>query len=160
MFFAKRRWRGACWFLLGAALLFTGFARPPTVTLTWQTVSESDSAGFNVYRVDSAYGERVRVNSSLIPSRGNTSSGARYRLRDTEAQRGQTYAYLLEEVGLNGRSTPHPAFQQTHRVRWLPTETWVGLVVLGSGLIHFGRFGKSPAEAGGKNAVSAKIEHR
>lgn len=160
MFLNFNRWLSACWLLGGVTLLLAGFVAPPAVTLTWRTASEHNSAGFNVYRTHVATAEIVQINNALIASRGSSGSGARYRLRDTEARRGQTYTYTLEEVGLNGRAIPHPAFQQTHRVPQLSSEVWVGAVILLSGLVFYGRFGKSRAEGGEHHAVPAKTKRR
>ncbi len=76
------------------------------IKLNWKTATEVDNAGFNLYRSDSADGTYTKINSSLIPAKGNAVSGARYKFVDAPSSRG-TYYYKLEDVDPNGDSTQH-----------------------------------------------------
>ena len=60
----------ACGAALAVTLAnFTAVAQPDHVLVTWETVSELNNAGFNLYRDTSPAGPGVQVNSTLIPSR-------------------------------------------------------------------------------------------
>jgi len=86
---------------------FTPKAGNNKVTLTWETATEIDNAGFNIYRSDSADGDYQKVNAALIPAQGSATEGAAYGFTDTDAKNRKTYFYKLEDVDLNGASTMH-----------------------------------------------------
>ncbi len=77
------------------------------VTLDWATASETDNAGFNIYRAESPDGEYSRVNAELIPARGSVLEGAQYSFTDTTVQNRKTYYYRLEDIDFSGRATLH-----------------------------------------------------
>jgi hypothetical protein len=77
------------------------------VIFEWTTESEIDNAGFNLYRAESADGEYLKINSSLIPAEGNGTSGATYQYIDNDVKNRTTYYYKLEDIDLNGTSTMH-----------------------------------------------------
>ena len=82
---------------------FSAQATSGGVTLTWETVSEVDNAGFDIYRARSEPGTWTRLNPAMIPSMGpGASGGYSYTWMDTTAQPGATYFYRLEGVGLRG----------------------------------------------------------
>ena len=76
-----------------------------SVILTWKTATEVDNAGFNIYRARSEGGLYTKINNTLIPARGNATSGAWYKFTDTPGE-GKSY-YKLEDVDYNGVSTMH-----------------------------------------------------
>ena len=84
-------------------------ARPAAdrVLLAWETATEVDNAGFNLWRSEAEDGEYVRINETLIPAEGNATSGAAYRYADDDVTRGVTYYYKLEDVNIRGVSTFH-----------------------------------------------------
>jgi hypothetical protein len=87
---------------------FTAEAGPvPSVILRWETTSEIQSLGFNVYRAATAGGTRVRLNEALLTSQTPPGSpmGARYEYVDEGGVIGGSYFYWLEEVGTRGGST-------------------------------------------------------
>ena len=87
------------------------------VIIAWTTASEIDNAGFNLYRSESADGEYVKINPSLIPSQGSPTQGASYEFIDKDVQNRQMYLYKLEDVDLNGTSYMHgPVSVMPHRV--------------------------------------------
>ena len=47
---------------------FTADAQADGVHVGWETTSEIDNAGFNLYRAESASGAQVKLNADLIPS--------------------------------------------------------------------------------------------
>lgn len=96
--------------LPAAVKLLTFAARPAAsgVLLTWETASEHNNVGFNLYRSASLQERGEKVNAGLIPSRSpGGGEGASYNFLDATARPGQTYFYTLEDVDLNGRRTVH-----------------------------------------------------
>ena len=75
--------------------------------MQWTTESEIDNAGFNLYRSESADGEYIKINDSLIPAQGSSTQGASYEFIDTDVKNRKTYYYKLEDIDLNGVSTFH-----------------------------------------------------
>ncbi len=76
------------------------------VILAWQTGTEMDNAGFNIYRARTKDGDYRKINSTLIPASGNASTGADYSYTDAPSVKGK-YFYKLEDVDYNGVSTMH-----------------------------------------------------
>jgi hypothetical protein len=72
------------------------------VTLIWETASEIDNAGFNLYRAETEDGEYAKINESLIPSEGSATQGAMYEFIDIEVLNGHTYYYKLESIDFSG----------------------------------------------------------
>jgi hypothetical protein len=69
------------------------------VRLTWETFSEENAQGFNVYRADALNGPRVRLNASMVAARfPGSHMGAAYELLDSTASPRVTYYYWLEAV--------------------------------------------------------------
>ena len=77
------------------------------VHVNWKTASETDNAGFHLWRSDSVDGSYTRITGNLIPARGTTSSGAEYFYQDTDVEAGSIYWYKLEDIDLSGGSTFH-----------------------------------------------------
>ena len=97
----------------------TDFAAQPfnrKVIIAWQTASEIDNAGFNIYRAEAENGEYTIINAALIPARGSSTQGAAYEFVDTDVKNRKTYWYKLEDVDLNGTSTMHGPITATPRL--------------------------------------------
>jgi hypothetical protein len=77
------------------------------VTLNWTTESEINNSGFNIYRAESENGQYIKINTSLIPTKGSSTQGASYEFVDTNVQNRKTYYYKLEDIDLSGTSTMH-----------------------------------------------------
>ena len=76
------------------------------VRLAWETLSEANNAGFNLYRADDAAGPRTLL--AYVPSQGpGSTQGFAYTYDDLAVQPGQTYWYWLEDVSLSGATTLH-----------------------------------------------------
>ena len=80
---------------------FVAKARGRRVTLSWQTASETELVGFNVWRI--ARGSSQRVNRALIRAEyAGRARGAAYRVVDRSARRGVPYRYRLQLVHRDG----------------------------------------------------------
>jgi hypothetical protein len=77
------------------------------VTLIWNTESELDTAGFNIYRGQPGSTEITKINDALIPAKGSSTTGAEYSYTDTDVKNGVIYTYKLEDVDTNGVVTQH-----------------------------------------------------
>ena len=145
---------GILWLALGA---FTFWQLPSTssVIVTWSTETETDNAGFNLYRgeasaeasadedcVDVAQESYVQVNNQLIPAKGGAVSGSDYSFPDTSAEPDKRYCYQLEDVELSGRTERHPPFFGTaprllDRILYIilaPVSLLVGTALIISGI--------------------------
>ena len=95
---------------------FTATPKAGKVILQWNTESETDNAGFNIYRSESENGEYIKINDSLIPAQGSSTQGASYEFIDTDVKNRKTYYYKLEDIDLNGVSTFHGPVSATPRL--------------------------------------------
>lgn len=78
------------------------------VAVTWETASELDNLGFNLYRGTVSQASSTPINATLIPSSGpGSSEGFFYEWMDGDVEEGQTYFYWLEDVALDGERTLH-----------------------------------------------------
>ncbi len=78
------------------------------ILVTWETASELDNVGFNLYRSEKAEGPYTRLNATLIPPQYPGSVlGGLYEWLDTGVQPGVTYFYKLEDLDVKGVSTFH-----------------------------------------------------
>ncbi|HUX75603.1 MAG TPA: hypothetical protein VMY40_03045, partial [Anaerolineae bacterium] len=91
------------------AITLASFTAEPgvgSVTLAWETGTEIDNAGFNLYRATAEGGPYAKVNGALIAAEGDPVSGASYSFLDKGLSPG-TYYYKLEDVDLAGVTTLH-----------------------------------------------------
>jgi ELWxxDGT repeat protein len=95
---------------------FTAVPKSGKVILQWNTESETDNAGFNLYRSTSENGEYSKINDTLIPATGSSTQGASYEFVDNDVQNRKTYYYKLEDIDLNGQSTMHGPVSATPRL--------------------------------------------
>ncbi|CAN2041445.1 hypothetical protein GMMP15_470001 [Candidatus Magnetomoraceae bacterium gMMP-15] len=75
------------------------------IFIEWQTATEIETAGFNIFRADSENGQYSKITETFIPNTGGAIIGASYSFTDTTAKNGSTYFYKLEEIENN--STTH-----------------------------------------------------
>jgi hypothetical protein len=88
-----------------AAVALASFAascQAETPVISWETVSEIDTAGFNVWRGDSAGAPEIQLNASMIPAHPGSTQGYSYSWTDTTALPDRTYFYWLEDLDING----------------------------------------------------------
>ncbi len=82
-----------------------------TITIIWETESEIQNVGYNVYRTEenaaqfSAIVNKVRVNNRPIAPAGE--SGGRYTVTDATAAVNTTYYYWLEDIDTSSDTTYH-----------------------------------------------------
>lgn len=81
---------------------FDAYPADGHVDLVWITDSEINTAGFNLYRAQTADGAYTKINEALIPATGSAIEGAGYRFRDSEVSPGTTYYYILESIDSAG----------------------------------------------------------
>ena len=112
------------------AVTLASFAAAATangIEVTWESASELDTLGYNLYRDTSAAGPGIKLNSSLIPSQGPGSPiGFSYSYTDSaNLEPGTTYYYWLEDVNQGAVATRHEPVSVT--CNGAPTAvTWDG----------------------------------
>ena len=82
------------------------------MALAWETGTEVDNAGFNLYRATAPDGPYTKINAALIAAEGDPVAGASYSFLDKGLAAG-TYYYKLEDVDLNGVTTLHEPVSAT-----------------------------------------------
>jgi hypothetical protein len=110
---------GAYEYAVSTLIKLSSFAATPKtgkVILQWNTESETDNAGFNLYSSEKENGEYTKINTSLIPAQGSSTQGASYEYVDNGLQNRKTYYYKLEDIDLNGQSTMHGPVSATPRL--------------------------------------------
>jgi hypothetical protein len=99
---ATKKWKKSTAIIL---VKFTAIGQEERVLLEWETASEPDTEGFNLWRSEAADGEYTRLNTGLIQAQGSGDTGASYEYVDTEVVKDVTYYYKLEDVDTSGVST-------------------------------------------------------
>ena len=87
------------------AVKISSFSVRPTlkgVIIQWETETENQTAGFNLYRKLAQQGDYQIINAALIPAQGSAVAGARYSYTDIPPRPGKLWQYLLEEVETGG----------------------------------------------------------
>ena len=88
------------------ANILAEFNEDGAIVLTWVTAAEFDNWGFNVYRAEASDPDMaVRLNTYLIPARGQAVSGATYHFVDSSVRPGTRYWYWIEAVDMDGQTT-------------------------------------------------------
>jgi len=82
------------------------------VQLIWETATELDNMGFNLYRATSPDGDRTRINDELVTGRG-TGLGGTYQYDDPAVLDDGTYYYWLEDVEYNFSTREHGPLRVT-----------------------------------------------
>ena len=85
------------------------------IDVTWQTISELDIVGFDLYRSTTLDGERMLLGHFPSQNPGST-QGAFYDYTDIDVIPGTTYYYWLDEVDISGSTTLHGPVSATYAV--------------------------------------------
>ncbi len=102
---------------------FTATPAPDGVKLAWETVSEQDNAGFNLYRAASGAGTWAPLNDTLIPAATpGSGEGHSYAWTDTTAQPDTRYFYRLDAMDRFGVTTV------LGTTVFLPERIWLPLI--------------------------------
>ena len=115
---------------------FTAQAEGAAIRLAWETVSEIEHAGFNLYRTgddgqgNPAPAEWARINASLIASpTPGSSAGHVYEWLDAAVAAGQVYWYRLEAVDVHGGTQAVGVIRAPAAPTKTPRKTWLPLAV-------------------------------
>jgi hypothetical protein len=84
-------------------------AYPTHILVEWESISELNNAGFNLYRTGSADNQPAPADLlAYLPSQApGSTTGATYGFQDSDVVAGQTYWYWLEDVDLSGATALH-----------------------------------------------------
>ncbi len=101
--------------------------------IIWETASEADVQGYNIYKCISLDDTRpplesfVKINNILIKSKGNSSAGSVYQFNDPTGtnQKGMHW-YYLEEVDYNGAKIQYTSRTVSIWIDKLPSEFILG----------------------------------
>jgi hypothetical protein len=75
----------------------------PSVVLEWNTLSEVELVGFNIYRATDPAGVRQKLNTNWLPvNHPGQMVGDHYDFEDLQVSSGSTYYYWLEAIKLSG----------------------------------------------------------
>ena len=81
---------------------FSVNATPDGVELRWETASEEENLGFDIYR---QFGETMDcINNEIIEGAGTTLEPQSYSFIDKDVQSGMSYTYWLEQVDFSGNT--------------------------------------------------------
>jgi len=88
---------------------FAATAAERAIIVSWETTSELDNLGFNLYRATAVDGPKSKLNAELIPTLVPPGSpfGAAYLYEDTAVIAGMRYFYWLELVDIYGSTNLH-----------------------------------------------------
>ncbi|MFP4548200.1 MAG: lamin tail domain-containing protein [Fidelibacterota bacterium] len=92
---------------------FTAKYQQDKVLIQWTTESEMNNMGFNLYKGESEKGEFQKINTSIIPGAGNSSTQNNYSFTDTEVIPGRAYYYQLEDVTYSNQTKKHDKISVT-----------------------------------------------
>ncbi len=94
---------------------FRATPQSDSVLLEWETASETNNLGFNLYRSTTPDEVGEKLNGELIPSQApGSGQGANYEFVDHSGTGGSTYYYHLEDVDLDGTATMHGPANATY----------------------------------------------
>ena len=82
--------------------LFSVTGQSNRIQIEWSTATETNNAGFNIYRAVSEDGERNQVNDKIISGSINSQSQNSYQYEDKNFEYDVTYYYWLADVSLDG----------------------------------------------------------
>jgi len=74
------------------------------ISIEWRTESESNSAGFHIWKSVGNDDQYSRITTEVIPSHGNSTAANEYSYLDREVEEGVMYWYKVEEESNDGSS--------------------------------------------------------
>jgi len=78
------------------------------IDIRWETNSEQNHLGFNVYRADESSDEFQQVNTEIIRNFNNAGQArGTYRFIDNDVNNDETYYYYIEDLEISGKRTLH-----------------------------------------------------
>jgi len=88
---------------------FKTIAGVKKITVTWETITEINNCGFNIYRNTVQDGVYTKMNKEMIPTLCPPGSmcGGVYNWEDLSVVTGKLYYYILEDVECTGLSQYH-----------------------------------------------------
>jgi hypothetical protein len=113
------------------AVLLAGFeasAQPDHILVAWETVSELNNTGFNLYRSLSPSDQPALLGFTPSAAPGSN-SGVAYRFQDFDVQPGLTYWYWLDAVDHSGAATRFDPVSATFQS---PTAVALGRLTAGA----------------------------
>jgi hypothetical protein len=119
---------------------FSAEAGAEGVALAWETGTELDNAGFNLYRATAEDGPYTKINEALFAAEGDAVAGASYSFLDTPGY--GTFYYKLGDVDYYGMSTLHGPVEATvarplRRPLYRPLPPLFALILVGMGASGF-----------------------
>ncbi|MGB0386450.1 MAG: M12 family metallo-peptidase [Ardenticatenaceae bacterium] len=112
--------------LAGHLAALSGIMKGNHVEVSWETSSELDYAGFNLYRgtTDSQFSESLLLNNQLIQAQApDKTQGFTYEWIDYDVEEGLDHLYWLEEINTNGNAIGHTPIRI---IVTLPTSVHLG----------------------------------
>jgi hypothetical protein len=85
-------------------LYFIATPGSDAILVVWETATEQDVVGFNLYRSQDS-GSKGEQIGDTFPNQGDGISGAKYGYTDNNVQKGVRYYYSLEEIAASGGLT-------------------------------------------------------
>ncbi len=82
--------------------IFTAVGESGKILLKWETASEVNNLGFDIYRSESESGTYQRINQQIIQGRGNSNTSNHYEYVDVEVMENMTYFYKLYSRDFDG----------------------------------------------------------
>lgn len=102
-------------------------AQADGILVRWETGSELNNVGFDVYRATAPDGEPAQINDAVIMADGfGTITGGSYDYLDGSAQPGVTYWYWIEDLETDGSVERHGPVSATALAANAPTVVKVG----------------------------------
>jgi hypothetical protein len=120
---------GILWLAAAVTILVFSFILPAKINVEWTTATELNTAGFNIYRSQQPDGDFEKINSQMIPAKGNTTTGSAYQFTDEQVKAGQTYYYVLEEIELTGSSKQYREEMLSYTVPYISTWSLIATAV-------------------------------
>ncbi len=92
---------------------FSAYNSNGRFVIQWSTSSETDTAGFYLFRLDEKTGRYRQINSRLLPALLTSQQGGTYSLIDNGASLDNVNTYLLMEIEGKGRKNTYGPFAVT-----------------------------------------------